>query len=147
MERTYPKGETKRWKIQLVGIFVMIFLFASTMIFAVSVFAITDERYAESIGDTVIVSGLFTLGLSVILARLIYLDHTRYEIPSYCPTNYEGDPMYKKRAKQCILCKRHPLSEKYHVKKVHGLEHVDVKSYFKSCGCNICVKYQMRGFG
>ena len=142
MERTYPKGETKRWKIQSVAVFVMIFLFVSAMIFVVSVFAISDERYAESFGYTVLFSGLFTLGLSVILARLIYFDHTRYETPKSYPTFDEGDPRYKKRAKQCILCNRHPLSEKYHMKKVHGMKHVDLKSYFKCCGCNICVHYQ-----
>ena len=147
MKRTYHKGETKRWKIQLVGSFVIIFLFGSTIIFVASVFSFTDTRYADSIGYTVIASGLSTLGLSLILACLIYLDHTRYETPMYYPTDYEGNPMYKKRTKQCILCERHPLSEKYHVKKVHGLEHVDVKSYFRCCGCNICVEYQMRGAG
>ena len=46
-----------------------------------------------------------------------------------------------RRPNQCTLCEKHPTSKNYHIKNVHKLKNVDVKSYFKDCGCNKCADY------
>jgi hypothetical protein len=42
---------------------------------------------------------------------------------------------------RCKICERHPVSQKYHLKKVHNLRNVNVKDYFVCCGCVICIHH------
>ena len=41
---------------------------------------------------------------------------------------------------RCKICERHPISQKYHLRKVHNLRNVNVKDYFVCCGCVICIE-------
>lgn len=46
-----------------------------------------------------------------------------------------------RRPNQCTICKEHPVSKKYHMKKIHDIQIFDVKDYFVDCGCDICADY------
>jgi hypothetical protein len=53
----------------------------------------------------------------------------------------------KKDPSQCILCNKHPVSKKYHLRHVHNLRKVKVEEYFRNCGCNVCNEAQYAGVG
>jgi hypothetical protein len=54
-------------------------------------------------------------------------------------TPHEGVTLIYKNLR-CKICERHPVSQKYHLKKVHNLRNVNVKDYFVCCGCVICIE-------
>lgn len=42
---------------------------------------------------------------------------------------------------QCTICKKHPVSKKYHLKNEHKLKDFRVDDYFQDCGCDKCARY------
>lgn len=47
----------------------------------------------------------------------------------------------KRLERRCIICRKHPISKNYHLKKMHGKTGINrrtAKTYFEHCGCRIC---------
>ena len=49
----------------------------------------------------------------------------------------EKEIVYEKL--RCTICGKHPMSKKYHLKKIHNLHNVNTDDYFVCCGCSVCV--------
>jgi hypothetical protein len=47
-----------------------------------------------------------------------------------------NDPEWK-APRKCVLCGKHPVSSRYHIKRVHNLNHNNFE-HFQNCGCEIC---------
>jgi hypothetical protein len=53
------------------------------------------------------------------------------------PSTLEGTEILRE-SNQCKICKRHPLSKKYHIEKIHDIEDSRTMDYFVNCGCVRC---------
>jgi len=46
-----------------------------------------------------------------------------------------------RKSNQCSICKKHPISKKYHLSTIHNLKNVKTMDYFIDCGCENCQQF------
>jgi hypothetical protein len=97
-------------------------------------------NYSPSILMTNIYRFLGVLVVTLIISLpLLYLVNSKYREGELSDPN---DLKYKEcngtLKNQCKICKRHPVSKKYHIKNFHNKKDEKVKDYFVACGCLKC---------
>lgn len=77
--------------------------------------------------------------IGVPLLVIAIIKHQRSELTN--PTWLTKLYFRRRDAKQCSICKKHPVSKKYHLKNEHKMKDFNVDDYFVDCGCAKCAIY------
>ena len=129
--------KAKTWKkeglIALVIFFLLIFVTGLIAILSEAISNPSRMLNLEFVGSFVFVVSFITF-FTICVWRYWRFYRTLYRDPVY----FIGVSRIIPFKNSCSICKRHPTSKRYHIKNVHGLQSVKVKSYFESCGCNLC---------
>jgi len=70
----------------------------------------------------------------------IFIRRSLYHTEKRLARNYDSREDYARISdKRCVICKKHPVSKKYHIHHVHKIESKDIRSYFENCRCENCM--------
>jgi len=96
----------------------------------------STEKAVEDFGNPlaiIIGFSIFLIPLAIFVFLLFYR-RTLYVDDSLFRLSIRG----KKIPRKCKICGKHPLSQKYHAKKLHNLHIVNLEENYDDCGCSLC---------
>ena len=132
-------------------------LYRNIIIFAVLIPGIVialmylGTAYIEINDPTIFITNIYrflgfliiTLIVSLPLLNRVNSKYRKGELP------YPNERKYKECRgtikNQCKICKRHPISKKYHIENYHNKKNEKIKDYFVACGCLKCEKWEYYG--
>lgn len=125
--------------------FLFFFLLIGAIVFAIAVFAVAENQSSPNF-EFAVGAGLFAALISVVLWLLVRYYFHLYRRPQ---SDYSDLGYNKPTPAQCVICKRHPTSRRYHIRKVHGIrDGRKIGEFYENCGCKYCVKpIYMQGYG
>lgn len=139
---------SRKWKIMVSFGIIFFFLLSSSVVFALMVATSLAGGYSQLQENGYLVSwlGITTAIFFVPLLMLLrYYNHLYHE--SVFEESSTGQ-YHKPTPTKCRLCGRHPVSKKYHLKKIHGIKDGTIGEYYENCGCKYCVSpIHMQGYG
>lgn len=122
------------WLLGIAGGSSLISLILSTALFVFP--APTSYSSLESQNQK-IATGISTTVSAIVLWLLYrYYQHLYWRLES----GDSGMGYAAPTPNKCIICGRHPISRKYHIRKIHRIKDGMVQQYFENCGCIRCVK-------
>ena len=131
------ESETPLWKVDVPLIFLVICMMVSPI--ALLLWGIElVEVYQD---NELLVSILPFLLLGLYLSQFIHFTLlTLHRRKLYGETATGLEETYFHNRTMCVICRKHPVSKRYHLKHVHNLTNFKKKDYFKNCGCRICIQ-------
>lgn len=91
---------------------------------------------------------LFIVLLSSSAAIPIFIYMISYRL-TLCddPSMFDWTARGERQPRKCILCGKHPLSQRHHARRVHGMKKGNVRDYFQNCGCELCYRIRLTSDG
>lgn len=139
---------SRKWKMAIAFGLILIFLLGSSVVFALLVASSLSEGFSKVQDNAYVISwsGVATAILSIPLVLLVrYYRHLYYE--SVFEESSTG-AYHKPTPTKCSICGRHPVSKKYHLRKIHGIKEGPIGKHYENCGCKYCVSpIHIQGYG
>lgn len=120
--------------------FVFFFLLFSSLFFMVLTFTSVLSSPAELARSLYAIEYLGMITGAIFVPMLLLF---RYRRSLYLHPVYETSPRgeYKKPTPhKCAFCGRHPVSKRYHIRKIHQIKEGAIDLHYVNCGCKYCLE-------
>lgn len=131
---------SRKWKIGIAFGIVFFFLLMSSVFFVM--LCLTGLPLGQSgfakYQDAIVILGMTTAAISTFMWILCRYYRHLYVYPVREESN-SGE--YKKPTpNKCLICGRHPVSRRYHIRNIHQIKDGEIGTHFGNCGCKYCLK-------